>query len=200
MHPAKAKALVLRAAIYVGLLVFVNHFACTLAYSLPQLPLHPAVRQWTNTYMTPFFHQGWRLFAPDVPQRYYSLEVRAWNGAIWSEFEVADDLQPVVDHMRVRSVSQKLMNYLGKDMQKGLYFVDGKAQYDRVIQQSAYHRLLYFAVRRYELLGHERPGRLQLRLRVRFTPDFRNGSRKDDLIYTFPAFDLNAREHVDGPE
>lgn len=196
MHPAKAKALILRTAIYLGLLVFVNHFVSTLAYSLPQLPLHPAVRQWTNTYMTPFFHQGWRLFAPDVPQRYYRLEVRSWDGASWTEFEVADDLQPKVGHMRVRSVSQKLMNYLGKEMQKGLYFEDGKAQYDRVIQQSAYHRLLYFAARRHELLGREQAERLQLRLRVLFTPDFRDGSKKEDLTYTFPVFDLKAREHV----
>lgn len=196
MRQGSKVAILARVFTVVGMLIFANHFVCTLAYSLPADRVPEGMRQWSNNYMVPFFHQGWRLFAPDVPQSYYGLNYRFKSADGWSSFEPCNDLHRLTSHIRVRSVSQKLLMYMGRGMQKGLYLDDeGNHQYDVVVHQSAYHRLLYYAAQRHAAIYGSRPDEIQLQMEVVFSSDFNSGERAEPLLYTFPVYNLIEQSH-----
>ena len=61
----------------VALLVTV-HFTMTFAFVQPGNPLRDSVFQWVNRYMSPYFTQNWKLFAPtpEEPSKHISVACR----------------------------------------------------------------------------------------------------------------------------
>lgn len=164
------------------------HFVCTLTYSLEYSPPNrlTALR---NQYMVPYFHQGWKLFAPDVPKDQYELEYRFSSEGAWSPWSSSEDFEGISNHSRLPYVAQKLELLLGIDMRRNLYFnEDSVLQYDLIVSDVPYMRVLYFAVRRHEILHQSRPDSVQLKMRVVFTPPFDGSAVEAPREFEFPVY------------
>lgn len=170
-------------------LVFVAfHFACTLIYSIPTLKVPDTAKAISQKYMYPYFHQGWKLFAPDVPEDQYLLEYRYSNSTGWSNYEQAETPESI-SHPRIGYVAQKLQVYLARDMKKNLYADDSTGvQFDHIVEDAAYLRVLYYAVRMHEIRHNARPDSVQLRMTVQRTRPFGEEGGYLEREYEFPVF------------
>ena len=174
-----------------ALAVLLLHFGFTALHTMPGLPAPAFVKSWSRAYMTPMFHQGWMLFAPDVKTFNAQLHYRVPENGQWSEWKTTDDLHPVTDHRRLfyvsRKVALKLVNTMNSK-EYGVYYVNDQPQFDKVMRTADYQRALYMAYKEHEWLTSQRADSLQLRLDVRFIPDPQTGeSEYDDLTFTFPV-------------
>jgi hypothetical protein len=164
------------------------HFICTLTYCLEFSPPNrlTALR---NQYMVPYFHQGWKLFAPDVKKDQYELDYRFSTGEEWSSWTSSEDFDDISSHPRLPYVAQKLELLLAIDMRRNLYFnEDSVLQYDLIVSDVPYMRVLYMAVRRHEILYQSRPDSLQLKLRIVFTPPFDGSLVEAPREFKFPVY------------
>lgn len=174
-----------------ALTVMVHHFACTFVYSTSDLAYPRVVRDYAERYTVPFFHQGWKLFAPDVPKLRYELLYRYPLNGQWSSWEDTDELPGVTQHHRVGYMSRKLQMYLASDMRKNLYADSaGTLQYDRIVIAKPYYRSIYWVVRRHEILHGDRPDSVQLQMNVHFAQPFDGGPRPEMQSFRFPVYNL----------
>lgn len=174
-----------------GSAFFAFHVCCTLIYSVPELPVPETARALTSRYMVPWFHQGWKLFAPDVPNDQYLLEYRIPQSVVWSEWRNAETMESISSHPRIPYIAQKLQLYLANDMRKNLFYnEDSTLNYSLIIDDVPYMRVLYYAVRRHEILNGERPDSLQLRMTVQFTPAMDDLNLPEDRVFIFPVYHM----------
>ncbi|MCH2197496.1 MAG: DUF5819 family protein [Flavobacteriales bacterium] len=165
------------------------HFVNTLVYSIPELKVPGTAKEVSNQYMTPFFHQGWKLFAPDVPAVQYSLEYRFPEEGKWNGWTNAEDLPGISSHPRVEYIIQKMELYLANDMRSNLtYNPDSTVNFDLIVDDAPYQRVLYYAVRRHESIYLSRPDSVQLRLNLHRTPPFDGSEKKEDISFQFPVY------------
>ncbi len=172
------------------------HFAFTLVHTLPdQMPTYP-LRGIARAYMVPFFHQGWALFAPDVPQQQFDLNYRYLDKqeGSWSEWMPANDLQPLTSHPRATQMVEKMLMLVARDLGNNLtYNNNDQPQYELVTTAKPYFFTIYYAVRRHELIHGTRPAYIQLKLGVRHTakPTWsRIATPPEDRSFTFPPFEV----------
>lgn len=137
--------------------------------------------------MYPMFHQGWKLFAPDVPEDQYYLEYRRAVNGKWSDFEQGE--VPVgEEHPRIPYMIQKLQVYLARDMKKFLYNDSASIRYDQVIDGAAYNRVLYFATKVQDIKYHQRPDSIQLRFSLLRSPEPFTASSIQSRSFLFPPY------------
>lgn len=172
------------------------HFALTLVHTLPdQVPTYP-LRGIARTYMVPFFHQGWALFAPDVPQQQFDLDYRFRQSTEtdWSDWQQADDLRPLTSHPRAAQMVEKMLMLVARDLGNNLTFDnEGLPDYELITTAKPYFFAVYYTVRRHELIHGDRPEAIQLRLDVRHTlkPEWsRIANPPEDRSFTFPPFEV----------
>jgi hypothetical protein len=176
----------------VAVVALIHHFACTVVYSTADLGWPRNVRAYAEQYSVPFFHQGWKLFAPDVPNLHYALLYRFSSDNHWSVWEDTDELTGVSQHHRMGYMARKLQMYLASDMRKNLYADEaGKLQYDRIVIAKPYYRMVYWVVRRHEILRGDRPDSLQLRMDVIYAQPFEGGVKPETQAFEFPVYQLN---------
>lgn len=175
-----------------AVVVIIHHFACTLVYSTPDLNWPRTARDYAERYSVPFFHQGWKLFAPDVPNLHYAVFYRFSEDGQWSVWEDTDEMPAVSRHHRIGYMSRKLQMYLASDMRKNLYTDSmGVLQYDRIVIAKPYYRMVYWVVRRHEILHGIRPDSVQLRMDVIFSQPFDSRAKPETQAFEFPVYLLN---------
>lgn len=182
----------LTAVVFTGFLLV--HFTLTLVYTLPDVYPLFVLKGTANVYMRPLFHQGWELFAPNVPQQQFALEYRFADGSEWSEWQSAEEATGALDHPRTPYVAQKLQIMLARDLSRNLtYDEQGREDYSLVVNDVHYYRVLYFTVQQHYWKYGAKPQRIQLRMHVQHTPapDYSQlQSPPEDRTFTFPAEDL----------
>ncbi len=172
----------------IALVAFVHHFACTLIYNAPYKPWSAQVDNYAKAYMYPYFYQGWKLFAPDVNEYYYTLDYRYFTGEGWTDYQSVNTLEGVAMKRRVQKIEHKLLVYLMRDVAKRIDFDDEEPDFEPVLSSQTYGRVLYYTYGRHLRAYGESPDSLQVRLRTKYTPEFRTGLEVDDRHYVFPAF------------
>lgn len=157
------------------------HFALTTVYSFQYLPVPAAVREASHTYTVPFFHQNWKLFAPEVPVHDNQLEYRyAANGA-WTGWSDASGSLGYAPHGKIEYIEQVITGALAWQIANNLYQRNQRMQFDRIVQSFDYRRALYFTKQLHkQTTGHTPGDSLQLRVKFRFTP-------APDKAYTFQS-------------
>lgn len=170
--------------------VFIHHFVVTLIYAVDELPVHASVREHANRYSVPFFHQGWKLFAPDVPEIHYEVRYAVSAGDEWHPFRDVNELQGVSNHHRMAYTSQKLQMYLASELRRKLYFGDSAEieGLDDVAQTAAYHRMVYYISKRHERANGVEPDSMLVTFWVHFAPEFQSGEVFESRSYEFPVF------------
>lgn len=170
------------------------HFTFTLVHTLPDKVPTYLLRGVARAYMKPFFHQGWALFAPDVPQQQFDLDYRYKEkaSAEWSEWKPANDLRPRTAHPRVAQMVEKMLMLVARDLGNDLtYNDDDEPQYELITSSKPYFFTVYYTVRRHEVLYVERPGFIQLKLSARHTPRpswSRIAEPPADRSFVFPPY------------
>jgi len=182
----------LKGVFIAAVVVITHHFACTFIYSTPDIGWQRRARDYAERYTVPFFHQGWKLFAPDVPNLHYALFYRHTTDGQWSSWEDTDALPGINAHQRIGYMARKLQMYLASDMRKNLYASpSGELQYDRIVVAKPYFRMVYWVVRRHEILYGNRPEAVQLRMDVIFAQPFEGGAPPETQAFEFPVYPLN---------
>jgi hypothetical protein len=74
-----------RKPVHLAAALAVAHTFLLAAYTFPQEWVPTRLRYWSQAYARVFFHQDWRLFAPDPPACACSLEVLPTPAGEWEE-------------------------------------------------------------------------------------------------------------------
>ncbi len=99
----KVPTVVLAAPVLLGLLLF--HFVAVGLHVCPPNPVSLSARPWVQAYLSPYFVQRWRLFAPDPGGRNELLHVRCHlrEGSTRSSTDWIDVTTPIIQaHQRNR--------------------------------------------------------------------------------------------------
>ncbi|MDA0882430.1 MAG: hypothetical protein O2984_03875 [Bacteroidetes bacterium] len=180
----------LRIFTLVGLLFLLFHFLLTFVYCFPEKPVAESLRQSSNEYMVPFFHQGWQLFAPDVPLyhgRVYFKTMPASFDTAWVPF---GSNKAVSEHWKLNYAANRLSLMLMADMKKDLYFSGDTMKYDLVQNGRGYLSFVYFAGELQRAKTGSRPDSIQIKLDVIYPETPEGAPLNENLSYIFPWFEL----------
>lgn len=168
------------------------HFGATLVYTVDALPLDPRIRHRASGYMKPLFHQGWKLFAPDVPTCSPAFDYRIANGGKWSTYKAVLGHPGLPEHPKLRYMTDKLAAYLmnALRMQCGDRPAPGAVD-ARALQSGSFFRCASFATRIHALTATGPADSLQLRLILTHTPPFGGGDREGDTVVELPVLPLS---------
>ncbi|MEO0403715.1 MAG: hypothetical protein AAF193_02480 [Bacteroidota bacterium] len=174
--------------VLVGIMLLTIHLILTGIYSLPDKPVPLSLRQMSNSYTVPFFHQGWQLFAPNPPRYQGVLKALVMsNGQMDSVIVGAYVTAP--KHYRVKRVVNRLSKQLSYDMSKNLYFKDDLVQYDLVQSGTAFKSLVYFIGMQEQIEKGVKPDSLQLIYDLYIVPKAPQ-QVEEPKVYTFPWFEI----------
>lgn len=180
-----------RWVIWGGTFLLLLHFAFTVVYTVPGVPVPAVVHKASYRYMVPAFHQGWQLFAPDVPG--YQVEFRVRHRPLqgsWGKWSGIRELQPDARmHYALAKMAGPLTTALNDD-KMGMYYVDSIPQYDRVENSGAYKAVVYYFMKEHLKRKGAFPDSLQLEISYLFTPALKGDSIPENLTLTFPPIDI----------
>lgn len=173
------KHIVLLVFVVIAIALFVVHFIMITAYSFRDNLPYTATRI-SDRYSIPFFHQNWKLFAPDLARYNVELEYRyPQSPTEWSQWGDASATFGYDLKSRIETVEQGFNHLLGWQIINNFYSRDGRKQFDRIVQSREYANALFFVMKMHQVHKDEiLPDSLQLRLNFRFTPP-------PDQAYTF---------------
>jgi hypothetical protein len=114
------------------LLLVAVHLLLLAAYTFPQALVPEGLRLAGQWYARPFFHQYWRLFAPDPPTCSCTLEVR-FGDAPWSTLDRGPDTY----------LQRRTMQTLARHVQAGVQRGDNtpEPRLRQVMRTQAWHAL-----------------------------------------------------------
>jgi hypothetical protein len=175
-----------------ALFVLVMHFTLTLVYSIPDVKFPESLKQASNNYMVPWFHQGWKLFAPDVPNYQVFLRYKVPKEGKWGSWQEPHALDSFRNHSRVYYMSKKIGWMLMNDLQRNSYLDSlGQRQYDRITPATPYLRCLYYVTQHHKRLHNEPLDSIQMGLDIQYAPDFHSGEIRDTSHFDFPIYRFN---------
>jgi hypothetical protein len=172
----------------VGLLAIVLHFFLTTVYNL-RYWARPALKNVSDCYTFPVFHQDMKLFAPDLAMYSVHLESRIYNNGQWQSW--TDVTQKAGHDMRSRMerVEQNFNHALSWEVTQNLYSKDGVPQFDRLITSAAYRNALYYAWRMQSRFNGSEPyDSIQIRLNYAFTPPVGQQGEVNYSQLAFPPY------------
>ncbi|NQX91684.1 MAG: hypothetical protein HRT74_06090 [Flavobacteriales bacterium] len=171
-----------------GLGLLFVHFILTNIYCLPDRKVPLSIRQASNLYSVPFFHQGWQLFAPNPPR--YQGKMRAVVMSKGKQDSIlVGNYTTAPEHYRVKRVVNRLSKQLASDMSKNLYFEDDVIQYDVVQSGTAFKSLVYFIGMQEKIDKGVRPDSIQLIYDLYMIP-MPPEDMEAPKVYTFPWFEI----------
>ena len=188
----KSKLVSITAAL--GSAVLVVHFAFTLVYTFPGVPVPKKAQELSYAYMVPMFHQGWKLFAPDITNYNLTVSRRCYSQGKWEDRGAIDQNMA---HSRLPYALSKITPALTtslNDSLRGLYYVDNQARYDRVTNGGAFKAVVYYLLKEESHRMGAAPDSIQLTLTYTFTPDLRTGEAQEEVVLEFPSVHI-----PDGP-
>lgn len=180
-----------RIVIWAGTAALLVHFAMTLIYTVPGVPVPAKAHGLAYRYMVPMFHQGWKLFAPDVPD--YQIDVLFRyrpKQAAWQDWQSIQDVHGDARmHYALAKMSGPLSTALN-DEEMGLYYVDSIPQFDRVETTGAYKAMVYYFIKEFQSRNQTPPDSLQLLFYYRFTPGLNGDTLQPDIPIELPPVDI----------
>ncbi|MBX7051566.1 MAG: hypothetical protein K1X54_05995 [Flavobacteriales bacterium] len=157
-------------ALATGMAALIVHFVIILGYSFrDQLPA--SATKLTDRYAVPMFHQNWKLFAPDLPRYNAELEYRYFGNQTWSDWSDITKQCGFGPYTRMETIEQGFNTQLSWQVVNNYYALNGRAQFDRMVQSPAYANCLFYVLKMHELyVSKTKPDSVQIRLNFRFTP------------------------------
>lgn len=160
-----------RILILVLSLAFTTHSVLTGIYAFQSAPFPAVVRELSNRYTIPMFHQNWKLFAPSVPEYDAQLHYRVKLDRGWTDWGDISRSNNFGHTSRVEYIEQSLTGALAWQIANNLYSRDQRMEFERIINSFDYGRALFFVKKIHLRNGaHIVPDSLQLRVQFTFTP------------------------------
>lgn len=180
--------LLLRLTALAAGVLFVVHFFFTLVYSIAEAPVGMTIRAAARTYTHPVFHQGWKLFAPDVPTCDVQLGYRIFEKGRWSDEIDPLELGGVPNHHKIEFSHHKLTVFLADAIGLECDADEPSDAYrNRIHLSGAYYRCYYYLRRRHEIAHGTLPDSLQMVMRRLSVPHFGGGEVKGGFeIWFYP--------------
>jgi hypothetical protein len=167
------------------------HFGLTLIYNFQQLPVPGKIRNFSNAYCAPLFHQNWKLFAPDLPEYNVNLESRFYKNGQWLDWKDVSEGNGFAADGKMEYVEQSITSGLAYQVANNLYTANSRVQFDHIVESNEYHRAIYFAAELARRVAVEDVGdSIQLRLQFRFTPSPDKARTRQFSQLVFPSYDL----------
>lgn len=180
----------IRLLVVFALLFLFFHFVMTLVYCFPNRKVPETFRQVSNEYMVPFFHQGWQLFAPDVPLYFGKVYFKSSPAAFDTAWVPFGANAAVSEHGKLDYASNRMSLMLMADMKRDLYFEGDSIRYDLVQNGRGFLSFIYYAGELQRAKTGLRPDSIQIKLEVIY-PENQNGEAlNENLTYIFPWFEL----------
>lgn len=173
-----------------GLLFLSIHFLLTLVYCFPEKAVAETLRQSSNEYMVPFFHQGWQLFAPDVPLYHGKVYFKTMPASFETSWVPFGGNSAVSEHWKLDYAANRLSLMLMADMKRNLYFEGDSAKYDLIQKGRGYLSFIYFAGEMQRAKTGVRPDSIQIKLEVIYPKSPEGTPLNENLSYIFPWFEL----------
>lgn len=168
-----------------GLAFLVIHFSMTIGYTVHGLNVQGVTKTAVQSYMTPMFHQGWQLFAPNVPGFQHDFGYRAYANGEWSNWVDATTME-TVDHRKIPYAAQKVAKQLANKFEGRIYYVGNTPKLDKVKPTAAYYRAVYFCSMHWKHQTGVLPDSLQISIDYITTPDFHTRQKEtEDLHFEF---------------
>jgi|LauGreDrversion4_2_1035121.scaffolds.fasta_scaffold386718_1 hypothetical protein len=128
-------------------IILLTHFTLTGIYSFQGVPVSDRVRAVSNAYAIPFFHQNWKLFAPEMPNYDCFLWVRTKENVAWSApFRISEKADCGYSS-KITYMEFSIANALAIDLAANMFWENGQRNLSHVEQGLAYGRAVYFAER-----------------------------------------------------
>lgn len=176
---------VLRPLAIAGLGFLMLHFLITIVYTVHGLPVEGSVKSAVQSYMVPMFHQGWQLFAPDVPGYQNTLHYKVFDEGFWSDPIDASELS-IIKHRKVPYATQKMAKELAFELSKKLYYDGDEPMLDKVKGTAKYYRSVNFCAMHWKHENGSFPDSIQIILGYITTPDFHTRQKEvEDMEFTF---------------
>jgi hypothetical protein len=128
-------------------IILLTHFTLTGIYTFQELPVSENVRAISNAYTIPFFHQNWKLFAPEMPNYDCFLWVRTKENSMWSAPFRMSERGNFGYSSKVTYMEFSIANALANELAANMYWENGKRNLTRVEQSLSFGRAVYFAER-----------------------------------------------------
>lgn len=161
------------------------HFGLCLWSSLAQTTSPPA---YVSRYTQPLFLQPWSTLGTDYPTSYSELEYRALIDKKWSDWQDATTSFGYDTSTPVERLEQGINEQLRWQITHNLYTENGRAQFDRVLESSAYSKALYYVLRMENHHKQINPDSVQLRLSICFTPEPTQAYTRQCSYLNFPIY------------
>lgn len=172
-----------------ALAVFVAvHFTATLVYTVPDVPIDPRIQHRAAMYMKPMFHQGWKLFAPDVPTCSPIMHFRVYEDGHWSSYRNLINGSGMPKHPKLVYTTHKLAVYLMNALRLQCDDKpDADALRQRAMASGSFSRCVNYAMRVHEGGYITSADSLQLQLVLLHTPRFNDAQVSDSTVISLPA-------------
>jgi len=168
--------------------LFVIHFTFTLIYSFGGSN-SGKISHLSQRYMVPMFHQNWKLFAPEMPKYNSDLQYRFANDKGWSNWLDVTEHFGFDKYAKIETVEQGFNSALNWEILNNYYSLNGRPQFDRLVQSPAYSSALFMAMKMHKtFLPGERMDSVQIRIHYRFTPEMHQARTLQVSDLEFPIY------------
>jgi Family of unknown function (DUF5819) len=173
------------------------HFGLTSVYNLQQAKVPDSLRQLSNAYSAPLFHQNWKLFAPHIPEYSVDLEFRIPEGADWSAWQDVSFGNGHTSHSKIEYMEQSMCTALAWQVANNLHQEAEGHEFDRITASFDYSRAIYFAHELYlRKTGIDLRDSMQLRLNFRFNPPMGMQEKSGiDEPMEFPVYQIPEKQN-----
>lgn len=177
-----------------ALAVFVAvHFTATLVYTVPDVPIDPRIQHRAAMYMKPMFHQGWKLFAPDVPTCNPVLQFRLSRRGEWTSYQKVLREDEVLAHPKLTYTVHKLAVYLMNALRVQCGDTPNReALHQRAFESGSFARCVSFTSR---VHADSECDSLQLRLVLAHIPAFKSDALPDSTVFDLPSIAIPHEAH-----
>lgn len=171
-------------------LALLMHFLFIGLYTFPGTPAPQVVHAAAREYSFPMFHQGWRLFAPNLREFDNKLEYRSAVQGEWSDWQKPGLMEYDADRLAYFSnkIAMKLHNTCNAK-EGGIYYIDDVPRTDAVEKSTDFVRAAYMCFKHWNYYHENSPDSIQLRLNYRFMPGADGTPANEDLQFTFNPYD-----------
>lgn len=171
--------------------LFVLHFAATVVYTVDSLPIDARIKHRVSNYMKPLFHQGWKLFAPDVPSCNPVVQYRTSHNGHWDSYSHLLSHEGLPKHPKLTYITNKLAAYL----MNALRIECGDrpnpaAMSERALQSGTFSRCVHYAMNVHTFSGAAPFDSIQIQLVLTHIRPFGGGETPENTAIELPAMPL----------
>lgn len=171
--------------------LFVLHFAATVIYTVDDIPVDARIKHRVSDYMKPMFHQGWKLFAPDVPTCNPVVQYRILRNGDWDVYTDLLNHEQLPRHPKLNYMTNKLAAYLMNALRIECGDrPDLAAMNERALQSGTFSRCVQYAMNVHALSGASVADSIQIQLVLTHIPPFGGGAAPEHTTVELPAMPL----------